>query len=351
MALSTLDPLTDIRWSDFLALHPEASVFHTPGWLEALRRTYGYEPVVYTTAHSAQPLENGIAVCRVESWLTGRRWVSVPFADHCQPLAAGPIDLERILEAIREEASWARAKYLELRPLHLEVGRQGLFGASSEYYFQRLDLTPSVDDLYQRLHKTSIRQPIKRAERDGLELREGTSNDLLHSFYELLLLTRRKHGLPPQPRRWFRSVLDHLPGQSLLRVAMLREKPVAAIMTLSFNETHYYKYGCSHPDFVKHGATPWLLWRAITEAKEQGARWFDMGRSDIENEGLWRFKEHFGPERLMLRYLRSPPPRRAPSDRKPQGDESKMTLARAVFSRLPDRVLVATGEILYKHMG
>ena len=55
-----IDPCKDLRWPRFLERHPDASVFHTPGWLEALRRTYEYEPVVYTTSSPGR------------EWTTGR---------------------------------------------------------------------------------------------------------------------------------------------------------------------------------------------------------------------------------------------------------------------------------------
>src|SRR5580692_12257195 len=46
----TLNPLSDQRWDDLIARHPDASAFHQRGWLEALALTYGYEPVVFTTS-------------------------------------------------------------------------------------------------------------------------------------------------------------------------------------------------------------------------------------------------------------------------------------------------------------
>ena len=66
--------------------HPKASVFHTPAWLQALRWTYGDEPVVFTTSPPTAELTNGVVFCRVKSWLTGRRLISLPFSDHCEPL-------------------------------------------------------------------------------------------------------------------------------------------------------------------------------------------------------------------------------------------------------------------------
>jgi hypothetical protein len=64
----TLNPLQDPRWPEFLQRHDAASVFHMPGWLEAMRRTYGYEPTVYTTASPGEELQNGILFCRVKDW-------------------------------------------------------------------------------------------------------------------------------------------------------------------------------------------------------------------------------------------------------------------------------------------
>ena len=74
-----IDPLKDERWVRFVEEHPDASVFHTPAWLTALERTYGYEPVVFTTSPPDAELKNAIVFCRIESWLTGHRIVSLPF--------------------------------------------------------------------------------------------------------------------------------------------------------------------------------------------------------------------------------------------------------------------------------
>src|SRR4051794_39851978 len=86
MHLHTIDPLSDSRWDDLVASHPKASVFHHRGWLQALASTYGYRPVVMTSTPPGKPLSNGVVFCEVRSWITGPRMVSLPFADHCEPL-------------------------------------------------------------------------------------------------------------------------------------------------------------------------------------------------------------------------------------------------------------------------
>ena len=118
--LYELDPCKDARWPRFLLCHPDASVFHTPGWLEALQRTYDYEPVVYTTAPPCRELINGQVFCRVNSWLTGRRLVSVPFSDHAALLMSEADDLESLLSHLRERVDKESCKYVEIRPVDAE---------------------------------------------------------------------------------------------------------------------------------------------------------------------------------------------------------------------------------------
>src|SRR5689334_20949470 len=96
-----IDPLTDPRWSGLLERHKLSTVFHSAAWLEALQRTYGYSAGAVTTCAPGKPLDNALVFCRVESWLTGRRVVSVPFADHCSPLTHSAAELECLLTRLK----------------------------------------------------------------------------------------------------------------------------------------------------------------------------------------------------------------------------------------------------------
>jgi hypothetical protein len=122
---------------------------------------------------------------------------------------------------------------------------------------------------------------------------------------------------------------------------------VAAIFNLRFKETVVYKYGCSDTRFSHLGATPFLLWRAIERAKVDGAREFDLGRSDEDNPGLVAFKNHWTSNSVRLVYWRLP--HYDSTHRTSQAWFSRF--ARALCSHFPDRVLAATGELLYRHIG
>ncbi len=152
MNIYVLDPLLDRRWDDLVERHPNASVFHQRGWLEALVRTYGYEPYVLTSAPFDQPLENGIVVCRVSSWMTGTRLVSLPFSDHCEPLLREGDGIEEFARWMREACDLQRWRYVELRPLLADYHAWDSLQPSCSYWFHELDLRPALETVINCSH-------------------------------------------------------------------------------------------------------------------------------------------------------------------------------------------------------
>src|SRR5688500_16639526 len=96
------DVIDSPRWAELLERHPAASIFHSTGWLNALRQTYGYEPFVVTTSAGAT-LESGVVACEVKGWAS-RRLVSLPFSDHCDPLVQNSADLSESLVFLLDHA-------------------------------------------------------------------------------------------------------------------------------------------------------------------------------------------------------------------------------------------------------
>lgn len=344
-----LDPLRDSRWMAFLARHPSASVFHTAAWLQALRRTYGYRPLVYTTTRPGMPLSNGVVFCKVDSWLTGTRLVSLPFSDHCQPLADDPRDLPIIFAGLQERFRNQSWKYMEVRPLSSQADEYdwtGQFGSNESYCLHTLDLRPNEDVLFRNFHKSCIQRKIQRAEREGLKCEAGRSEAILKKFYSMLLLTRRRHQLPPQPMSWFRNLIRSLGDKAEILIALKDSQPVAGILTLSFKQSLVYKYGCSDARFHNLGGTLLVLWNALQNGKKNGAVEFDLGRSELDNPGLIAFKGHWGAQRFPLTYYRYPSNHFAQAD-----SDWRTRIAKQAFSRMPDSLLAATGRLLYRHIG
>jgi CelD/BcsL family acetyltransferase involved in cellulose biosynthesis len=345
MVVYRIDPLRDSRWDDFVRDHTLATVFHSVEWLRALKHTYGYEPIALSTSPSTDSLKNGLVFCRVSSWLTGVRYVSLPFSDHCDVLASGPDDTNCLIAALAEHLDDG-LKYAEIRPLSPLPGNRIGLHETQEFCFHELDLRPSLDELFRRFHKDSTQRKIRRAEREDLSFEEGRSETVLDSFYRLLVITRRRHGLPPPPRSWFKNLIDCLGDQLMIRVASKEGKAIAAMLTVRFKDTLVYKYGGSDSRFNALGGMHALFWRAIQDAKREGLRRFDLGRSDLDNQGLITFKDRWGAMRLRINYFRyvSSPSRIA-------GSTWNRPVVKRVLAHMPNSVLSTAGKLLYKHVG
>src|SRR2546428_11855614 len=92
-------------------------------------------------------------------------------------------------------------KYIEIKPFSLDqpvLEAQTKFKRTTDVYFHKLDLRPGLDKLFLSFHKSCVQRKIRRAEREALTYEAGRSVSLLAKFYHLLLMTRRRHLLPPQ---------------------------------------------------------------------------------------------------------------------------------------------------------
>jgi Acetyltransferase (GNAT) domain len=345
MAVYEIDPLRDSRWKVFVESHPQASVFHTTSWLKALRTAYGYDPVVVTSCPPEMPLRNGLVFCGVQSWLTGKRFVSLPFSDYCEPLVNDPNELDDLLLHMRKQVDTGGCKYVEIRPT-LSQPRSGTgFGKSVVYCSHRLKLTGSSQELFRNFSKSCTQRKIRRAEREKLRYDDGSSEALLQKFYQLLVMTRRRQFLPPQPLSWFRALITEFGSDLRIRVASKCDTPIASILTITHKKSMVYKYGCSDARFHKLGGVALLFWNAIQEANSRGLEELEMGRSEPRNPGLIAFKEHWGASRTEISYWRYPDgPGMKPGN-------VEQSVLRKTIPLVPDFVLKAVGEMLYRHVG
>jgi len=339
--ISTFDPLVDWRWRERVWQDPRASAFHTPEWLDALRRTYGFTPVGY--AKGGEHLRSAIPFCVVTSWLTGRRLVSLPFSDHCEPLVDDPTSLGEILERVASEARRSGWRYVQTRPL-IPCGGLSRFESEEPSYHYAIDLRPDLEALFKGIRYDN-RKDIRRAERSQLRHVVGRDRTFVDAYFKLHVLTRSTQGVPPQPHAWFRNLAACLGEMLDIHLLLDGDVPIAGLVTILFRDKLMWKYSASHPVLDRAGMGKSLMWRSIASGKAHGASWLDMGRVEPTNAGLAQFKERFGALRSELVYLRYPP---APVDRRRPSWVGGV--ARSIGPHLPVTVLAAAGRVAYRHV-
>jgi CelD/BcsL family acetyltransferase involved in cellulose biosynthesis len=341
------NPLSDERWDDLVARHPRASAFHQRGWLQALARTYGYEPLVLTTTPPGGRLQNGVVLCRVSSWLTGKRLVSLPFADHCEPLVNDPEAGAAIQDWLCAECDRGHCRYVELRPLSSSEGPSHGLPPSRSYFFHELDTRPALEEIFRGLHKNCIQRRIRHAEKARLSYEVGRSEGMLSEFYRLLLITRRRHQLLPQPKSWLKNLVESMGEGVQIRIARKNGVAIAGMLTLRHRSSFMFKYGFSDAKYHHLGGVPFLFWKLIEESKTAGVERIDFGRSDLGQQSLIAFKDRFGTARKLLTYYRYAGAKRTGKSAA-RWDSQAM---RRFFCLLPDSPFSVAGGLLYRHMG
>src|SRR5262249_51736343 len=109
-----LDPVREPAWDHVVALHSDASCFHTSAWAKVLHHTYGHHPF-YLQFFSARRLVALVPVMEVRSLFTGCRGVCLPFSDACEPLVFDPEAIGLVKNRLVDLAHERRWKYLEIR--------------------------------------------------------------------------------------------------------------------------------------------------------------------------------------------------------------------------------------------
>jgi CelD/BcsL family acetyltransferase involved in cellulose biosynthesis len=340
-----LDPVADPRWQRFLEATPSASVFAHPAWLELLGRSYRYGiSALWVVADDGEPVL-GLPIARVESRLTGRRLVALPFSDVCPPVrgVAADADADAALAA-------ALADLRRTSGLDVEVREElpGIPGAHvvPRFLVHRLALEADADAVLARASKSQIRRGINKAQREGVTTRVGTDRAALDAFYTLHLRTRRRQGVPIQPKSFIRGFEPLFArGLGYVMTAHHEDRTISAAVFLAHGDTVVYKYGASDERHLNLRPNNLLFAEAIRRACAAGHTTLDFGRTDTDNTGLAAFKRSWGAEEreLSYTYLADEPPR--------TGNGVVHKVLAEVIRRGPERTGQAIGTALYRHVG
>lgn len=335
--------MDDERWSTHISTNQQANIFHNPAWSHLLAESYKFEPFVLTALNSHGDIHAAIPLIRTRSLLNTKCLVSLPFTDHCSPLFSNHSSLQYLTDYLVAALQEDKISRIDLRSDYPTLPRTHRY---SNYVLHRLRLAPEESEVSKRIKPKHFRQ-VKVAEQRGVRIERGYDRDFVQQFYQLHTLTRRRKGVPVQPWRFFNLLVQHITqkGLGFILLAYKDQECIAGAVFLNWNRTLTYKYSASVEKARQLLAMDLLLWTAIQWGCENGYEWMDMGRTDIEDEGLRYFKQRWGAEEtpLIYSYIGTPP-----SD---SSVNRLMPFTRTIIQNSPTWLCKATGELFYKYFG
>jgi Acetyltransferase (GNAT) domain len=338
-----IDPTTYPKWDNLLFTNPDTTFFHTAAWAQVLSESYRYKPLYFTIIGEGR-LSGLIPVMEIDSFLTGKRGVSLPFTDICNPIADSGDIFRQLMEFMTQYGRRVGWKCIELR------GGSGFLDdapAFSEQFTHTISLNGDMA-LFSKSIRDSTRRNIRKADREGIDITFGHTRQNLETFYGLHCKTRKRHGLPPQPWSFFGKIHERILAaqKGFVALAAYRKQQVAGAIYFHFKDVGIYKYGASEKTFQHLRPNNLLMWRAIERLRDKGLSRLELGRTEQGNEGLRRFKTGWGAKEKKLLYYRY-----ELKKEKFIANTCATRTSYAVFKHLPLPIIRLTGNLLYRHVG
>ncbi len=337
-----VSPAADV-WDAFVQQHPQGHLLQHAAW-GTLKASAGWQVQriavlgpAPTTPPAAQLMAGAQVLLRV------RYGVSVAYVPR-GPLFSGDPEADALLlHALRQLARRHRAIYLRLEPnlletdpaanalhtlllLHSYTPTDPIQPRSSVH----VDLRPPPTTLFASFSK-GHRADIRRAERQGVQVRVGTADDL-PAFYAIMQATSQRAAFGIHSAAYYRQAWELFQPRACLLLATRADDPaqvVAAHLVFADALRGYYLYSGATEAGLKSGANHLLEWHALQWAQQQGCSSYDLwgvpdalgqaahlpdhpataaARAALEAAaqddpliGVYRFKKGFGGQ--VVRYL------------------------------------------------
>ncbi|MBP8231206.1 MAG: FemAB family PEP-CTERM system-associated protein [Rhizorhabdus sp.] len=339
------DPETCRAIEGYVADHPEASVFHRPGWSVAVERSCG-QAAHYLVARREGELCGVMPLSEVHSPLFGRALVSAGFA-----VGGGPIAEDRDTADALAETAWALAGRLSCPSLELRGGtvpddpawhvEQGVYAG----FVRSL-----ADDDERELLAIPRKQRAEVRRALGFDLTVGIGRDEAdrRAHYAVYAESVHNLGTPVFPRALFDAVLDAFPDDADILTVRREGKPLASVLSLYHKGAVLPYWGGGTADARTWRANDLMYYSLMLHARKRGGRRFDFGRSKF-GTGAFAFKKNWGFEPQPLAYAVRTADGQAPRQINPLNPKYRLQIA--LWQRLPLAVANRIGPWIARGLG
>ena len=340
-----------LHYDQFVAGHPEATVYHTRAWHALLEKSFRYEPCVLVAWRDGE-IAGILPLALVTTYLGGRRLVSMPFSHHLRPLADGIDSLTALLEESKRLCQSERCGFVEIRSGELPPVSAG-WAAAPGYVNTTMPIEKDETAQMSKLRANTRQQLIQGLRHPDLRIEHREDEPAMHCFASLMAATRRRKGSLTYPAVFYHELWRGfiVTGAAHLELAFVADRCIAAFLTFCHGVRAIYGYSASveDADALRLRPVNVLMWRGINWARERGASEFDFGTSLPMQTSLIRFKEGWGGMTAPLMYYtwRRPGQR----GRAVAQDGMAARLASHVLRRLPQPLFTRLTPYLLRQLG
>ena len=328
------------RWQTYVDAHADGTLFHGLAWKRAVERAFGHRSR-YLAAERGGHVVGVLPLFEVRSILAGRLFVSVPYATYGGVLADDEPAAALLLDHARQLAHESSARSIELRSVRAAVRDADV--RHSHVTFRR-SLPPRPEDVADWMPRKARAAARRAAERYALTVEYGPS--LLPVVWKLYSRSMRRLGSPNYPYRFFEELLAAMGEAGVVQLVRYQQTPVAGLLTFLYRETVMPYFAGQDERAPVYGLNNFLYAESMRWGIQHGYRFYDFGRTRIDNTGSYDFKRFCGFEPQPLEYQTLVLPGRTAADL--SAGSPRWSTARRVWQSLPLPITRPLGAWLAK---
>lgn len=294
------------NWNHFVFQYSD-NPCHLYEWRRILEETYGYK-CVYLMAQDGSQLVGTFPIAVIRSKLFGTQICSLPFTDYGGLLLSDTTEGSTTDAFVSYLSAYLKqAKFLEIRtPVQARVVESLSKTAEKgkvEYATFILDLNKPFEEIWKKDFDKYLRNAIRKAIKNKIEVTFEEWEENLGSFYRLYLRTMKKLGSPAHGLEFFETIHQFLGDKHVkLFLATKSNNVIGGVIALTGVNTMYPIYEGIAPDYRNLNPASLLFSRIIEWSCSQGYKSFDFGRT-LHGSGVYNFKKEWGGVEKPLPYF------------------------------------------------
>lgn len=156
-----------------------------------------------------------------------------------------------------------------------------------------IDLTKSENEIWEKDISSKNRNMIRKAEKSGLKVYISKDYHIFKSIYDKTMDKVKAGGFYYFNEAYYEKFKEY-PNFTLLSV-LNENNVIAAGVFMNYGEYFHYHLSGSVEEYLKYAPNNLMLWEAIKNGKEKGAKLFNLGGglSNDEEDSLFKFKSSF----------------------------------------------------------
>lgn len=291
------------EWEEFVAHHPDGTIFQTPMMFESFQEGRNHHPFMFAALgeNRIKAILSGVEIREysgIPGKLTSRAIVwGGPIVERNNQAIAEPL-LQAYNESISKSAIFSQFRNLSccnwLKPVFESLGY-----TYEDHLNILIDLEKNEADLWSAIHGKR-RNEIRRATKEKTVFSVQVNDESLRKGYDILREVYEYARLPLPDISLFKSVLAHSTDESGLKIFTAKNggEMIGVMFALVFKKRIYDWYAGAYRSGLGKYPNDLIPWEVIRWGKARGYSLFDFGGAGKPNipYGVRDYKLKFGGE-------------------------------------------------------